>query len=114
MVNCLSRLTQRWMQLSVPGRSYHLTHLETHSNVLPVRVNPELLAPSAPILLDTDVNKLVSEDDEDAKFVINKLNASKPIRGMYSATEQFTHEKHHGFKAVLETGKLGLTLGDTD
>jgi len=36
------------------------------------RVNPELLAPSAPILLDTDVNKLVSEEDEDARFVINK------------------------------------------
>ena len=74
-------------------------------------MDPSLLSPAAPILLDTDVNRLVSAEDEEAKFVLNKVNASKPIRGMYSATEQFTYESHYGFKAVLERGNLGLIQG---
>ena len=77
------------------------------------RIDPELLAPSAPILLNEDVKQIISAEDEEARHVLNKVNASKPIRSMYSATEQFVYESHYGFKAVLERGKLGL-IGSSD
>lgn len=78
------------------------------------RLDPELFSPLGPILLDTDVNQVVSAEDEEAKFVLGKVNAiqSKPITsGMYSATDQFSYESHYGFKAVLERGNLGLIQG---
>ncbi|KAG8216212.1 putative halogenase [Butyriboletus roseoflavus] len=77
------------------------------------RLDPELLSPMGPILLDSDVDRVISADDEEAKLVLSKVNARKPIHAMYSATEHFAHELHFGFKAVLESGKLGLVHGDS-
>lgn len=66
-----------------------------------------------PILLNADVDRVISEEDEEAKLVLSEVNARKPIHAMYSATEQFAHERHFGFKAVLESGSLGLVHGDS-
>lgn len=66
-----------------------------------------------PILLGDDVDRVVPEDDEEAKLVLSRLNARKPIHAMYSATEHFAQEMHFGFKAVLESGRLGLVQGES-
>lgn len=74
-------------------------------------MDPELLSPCGPILLDADVEQVIAAEDLDAKFVLKEVNARKPIHAMYSATEHFAHEMHFGFKAVLECGRLGLIAG---
>ena len=74
-------------------------------------MDPALLSPCGPILLDEDVEQVVAAEDMDAKFVLSEVNARKPIHAMYSATEHFAHEMHFGFKAVLERGRLGLVQG---
>lgn len=76
------------------------------------RVNPELLSPWGPILLGADVERVVAAKDLEAKFVLNEVNARKPVHAMYSATEHFAHEMHFGFKAVLECGRLGLVRAE--
>ncbi|KAG1747479.1 hypothetical protein EDB19DRAFT_1949495 [Suillus lakei] len=49
-----------------------------------------------------------SSADEEAKIVLSKINARKPIHTMYNPTENFGVEQNFSFKAVLERGKLGL------
>ena len=57
------------------------------------------------------MDQVIAADDAEAKFVLNEVNARKPIHAMYNATEHFAQERHFGFKALLQRGKLGLVDG---
>lgn len=72
------------------------------------RVDPNLLAPYAPVLTKDDLDKLFDPTDEDAKIVLANINAWKPLRPLLQPSENFGSEPHLGRVAVLEIGKLGL------
>jgi len=59
-------------------------------------------------MLDSDIDSLLGDDDEEAKIVLGEINARKPIHAMYNPADDFGMEAHFGFKAVLEHGRLGL------
>jgi hypothetical protein len=61
-------------------------------------------------MTESDIDRLLGDADEEAKIVLNEINARKPIHTMYNPTENFGVEEHFGFKAVLERGKLGLAF----
>jgi hypothetical protein len=83
------------------------TDPEMHSAVK-ARLDPSLTSPDAPVMTESDIDRLLGDADEDAKHVLSEINARKPIHTMYNPTENFGVEEHFGFKAVLERGKLGL------
>lgn len=59
-------------------------------------------------MLESDIDRLFGDSDQEAKIVLSEINARKPIHNMYNPTDNFSVEEHFGFKAVLERGKLGL------
>ncbi|KAG2040546.1 FAD/NAD-binding domain-containing protein [Suillus americanus] len=83
------------------------TDPEMHSAVK-ARLDPSLTSPDAPVMTESDIDRLLGHADEEAKHVLSEINARKPIHTMYNPTENFGVEEHFGFKAVLERGKLGL------
>ncbi|KAG1886509.1 putative halogenase [Suillus subluteus] len=83
------------------------TDPEMHSAVK-ARLDPSLTSPDAPVMTESDIDRLLGDADEEAKLVLSEINARKPIHTMYNPTENFGVEEHFGFKAVLERGKLGL------
>ncbi|KAG1850803.1 putative halogenase [Suillus subalutaceus] len=83
------------------------TDPEMHSAVK-ARLDPSLTSPDAPVMTESDIDRLLGDADEEAKFVLSEINARKPIHTMYNPTENFGVEEHFGFKAVLERGRLGL------
>lgn len=66
------------------------------------------MCPSGPILTSSDIDKLVSRQDDEARTVLAEINARKPVHHMYSPKQNFLTEVHHGLNAVLERGQLGL------
>ncbi|KAH7904414.1 putative halogenase [Hygrophoropsis aurantiaca] len=72
------------------------------------RLDPNLLSPAGPLMTEAEVDRLVDNTDEEAKFVLYEINARKPIHRMYNPTDDFETEVHFGFKAVLQCGRLGL------
>jgi hypothetical protein len=59
-------------------------------------------------MLESDLDNLFGNDDQEAKIVLSEINARKPIHAMYNPADNFGMEEHFGFKAILERGQLGL------
>lgn len=72
------------------------------------RLDPSLTSSESPILSGDVINSLIPEDDANARLVLRKLNARKSIHTMYSPALDFATEVLHGFRAVLERGRLEL------
>jgi len=89
------------------------TDPEMHSSVK-ARLDPSLTSPDAPIMTESDIDRVLGDADEEAKIVLSEINARKPIHTMYNPTENFGVEEHFGFKAVLQRGKLGLVTSQTE
>ncbi|KAG1896578.1 putative halogenase [Suillus fuscotomentosus] len=89
------------------------TDPEMHSAVK-ARLDPSLTSPDAPVMTESDIDRVLGGADEEAKIVLSEINARKPIHTMYNPTENFGVEAHFGFKAVLERGRLGLVTSQTE
>ncbi|KAG1811090.1 putative halogenase [Suillus variegatus] len=89
------------------------TDPEMHSAVK-ARLDPSLTSPDAPVMTESDIDRVLGDADEEAKIVLSEINARKPIHTMYNPTENFGVEAHFGFKAVLERGRLGLVTSQTE
>ncbi|KAH7908475.1 putative halogenase, partial [Hygrophoropsis aurantiaca] len=74
------------------------------------RLDPNLLSTTGRVLTESEVDLLVGSHDDDARHVLHEVNARKPIHIMYSPIDDFQGEVHFGFKAVLERGRLGLAI----
>ncbi|PSR71612.1 hypothetical protein PHLCEN_2v12465 [Hermanssonia centrifuga] len=72
------------------------------------RLDPALLQPHGPILTEVEIDKLLDQDDFEAKAVLSKVNARKPIHAMVDPEMDFASETHYGLNAVIERGRLGL------
>ncbi|KAF8205877.1 putative halogenase [Mycena galopus ATCC 62051] len=68
------------------------------------KLGPEVISPEAPIMSVASVMKLAGSD-EDAKNVLLKANARKPLAEMYGCN---TAEVMEGFYVRMEKGSLGL------
>ncbi len=77
-------------------------------NFLHFRLDPALLQPHGPILTEVEIDKLLDQDDFEAKAVLSKVNARKPIHAMVDPEMDFASETHYGLNAVIERGRLGL------
>ena len=86
--------------------SSEFSHTNTQLNLN--RLDPVFTSPSGPVMIESDLDRLFGDGDEEAKIVLSEINARKPIHRMYNVTDDFGVEQHFGFKAVLERGKLGL------
>lgn len=75
------------------------------------RVPEELLSPSSRIILNDEINKVVGATDEDARFVLKKINARKAIPDMYGGPHQVATEGVDGLFLVAKRGELGLSRG---
>ncbi len=69
-----------------------------------------LLQPSGPILTEKEIEKMLDQDDFEAKAVLLEVNARKPIHTMYNPKQNFTNEIHHGLNANIQRGYLDLTM----
>ncbi|TFK44724.1 hypothetical protein BDQ12DRAFT_673465 [Crucibulum laeve] len=72
------------------------------------RLHPELLAPNAPILSEAEITKAVAPGDEDAKLVLNRLNARKHVNTLYKGPDNLQVDSVDGYIANLVHGALGL------
>lgn len=61
-------------------------------------------------MMEAELNMLIDATDEEARHVLQEINARKQIHTMYSPLENFGTENHFGFKAVLQRGRLGLAV----
>ncbi|KAG2104374.1 putative halogenase [Suillus discolor] len=95
------------------GHLFAPTDPEMHSAVK-ARLDPSLTSPDAPVMTESDIDRVLGDADEEAKIVLSEINARKPIHTMYNPTENFGVEEHFGFKAVLQRGKLGLVTSQTE
>jgi len=63
-------------------------------------------------MIESDLERLSGDGDEEAKTILSEINARKPIHKMYNATDDFgsvwSSTLDSSLKAVLERGKLGL------
>ncbi len=71
------------------------------------RLRPEVLAPNAPILSSEQIAK-ESQNDEEAKLVLNRLNARKPVNQLYAGPDNLQVGDVNGYIAHLQHGALGL------
>jgi hypothetical protein len=71
------------------------------------RLRPELLAANAPILTDDEINK-ESQGDDEARMVLHRLNARKPVNQMYQGPDNLQVGDVGGYVAQLQLGALGL------
>ncbi|KAG2130749.1 hypothetical protein DEU56DRAFT_982066 [Suillus clintonianus] len=74
------------------------------------RLDDTLTSPNGFVMLESAIDRVLGNTDEEAKIVLSEINARKPIHTLYNPTENFGAEEHFGFKAVLERGKLGLVI----
>lgn len=105
-----------WLSLSFPGvfdidvstlDIFAPTDPDMHEAV-GARIQPELMLPNQPILTDEEISRAVDPDDEDAKLVLHRVNARKPVNEMYKGMSNLRVEGVNGFVAHLERGRLGL------
>lgn len=71
------------------------------------RLRPELLAGNTPILTDEQIDREARED-EDAKIVLRRVNARKPVNQMYQGPDNLRVGDVGGYVAHLQYGALGL------
>jgi len=71
------------------------------------RLRPEVLAPNAPILSEEEIAE-EAQDDEEAKVVLNRLNARKPVNQLYAGPDNLQAGDVNGYVAHLQHGELGL------
>lgn len=71
------------------------------------RLRPEVLAPNAPILTEEQIEE-ESQNDEEAKLVLHRLNARKPVNQLYAGPDNLQVGDVDGFVAHLQQGALGL------
>ncbi|KAF9265990.1 putative halogenase [Marasmius fiardii PR-910] len=71
------------------------------------RVDPNLVALTAPVMNPKVVDELTGEDDE-AKQVLWKVNSDKALGIIFSEQNSFRSEVVNGFCANLERGSIGL------
>ena len=72
------------------------------------RIDASLMNRAAPPLSEKEVDKSISEDDEDARHLVKKFQAFRIIGPDLQATAPFEIEVTAGFTVCCETGKLGL------
>ncbi|OJA15106.1 hypothetical protein AZE42_05581 [Rhizopogon vesiculosus] len=73
------------------------------------RLDPVLTSPSGPVMVESDLDRLFGDDDDEAKAVLGKISIGKHLHKLHNnPTYNFGVKEHFGFKAVLERGKLGL------
>lgn len=82
------------------------THLAQIESVR-TRVSPNLMAISSPVISAGDLDKVLADDDSDAKQVLKRINAWKVLRNDDSP-DSFTSEVVDGYIVKLERGNLGL------
>ncbi|OJA12803.1 hypothetical protein AZE42_05835 [Rhizopogon vesiculosus] len=70
-----------------------------------IRLDPVLTSPSGPVMIESDIDHLFGEDDEETKIVLSEIKALKPFHTMYNLTDDFGVEEFFGFSAVLERGE---------
>lgn len=72
------------------------------------RLQPELISPTGRVMTETDIEKVLDPEDEDAKHVLGEINARKPIHAMYSGPAHLAMEGVNGLIGRMERGSLGL------
>ncbi|OJA10156.1 hypothetical protein AZE42_12529, partial [Rhizopogon vesiculosus] len=73
------------------------------------RLDPAPTSPSGPVMVESDLDRLFGDDDDEAKAVLGKISIGKHLHKLHNnPTYNFGVKEHFGFKAVLERGKLGL------
>jgi hypothetical protein len=72
------------------------------------RLGGDLLSPLKPIFRADDLDQLVDADDAEARAVLNRVNARKPVEAMFRGVAELESEVVQGHKVVVERGKLGL------
>jgi hypothetical protein len=68
----------------------------------------QLFSPSAPILSDEDIRQKLADDDEEARLVVSRINARKPLNEMYKGPDGLQTNSVNGYTAHLLHGSLGL------
>jgi len=69
------------------------------------RVSKEILSVNAPVYTSKQISDMVGEEDEEARRVVEDINARKPI---YVMTGKLELEEVEGLKVELKRGELGL------
>ena len=85
---------------------------EMHSSVAD-RLDPRVLSPDGPIMLQKDIVAVFGEHDKEIVHVVWEVNARKPIHTEYDIAAQFCHEAFGGYISSCERGKLGLSRIET-
>ncbi|KAF7784177.1 hypothetical protein Agabi119p4_342 [Agaricus bisporus var. burnettii] len=71
------------------------------------RLRPELLAANSPILTNEEIN-IESQGDDEARIVLHRLNARKPVNQMYQGPDNLQVGDVGGYVAHIQVGALGL------
>lgn len=103
------RLTENELQKTMDfcKHIFSPTDPEMHEAV-GARVDPSLFSPEGPVMTPEDLDRVLDPTDEDARAVLQEVNARKPVHIMYNATGNFDVEDVNGWKVTVKRGNLGL------
>ncbi|KZT42314.1 FAD/NAD(P)-binding domain-containing protein [Sistotremastrum suecicum HHB10207 ss-3] len=103
------RLTENELQKTMDfcKHIFSPTDPEMHEAV-GARVDPSLFSPEGPVMTPDDLDRVLDPNDDEARAVLQEVNARKPVHIMYNATGNFDMEDVNGWKVTVKRGNLGL------